>query len=169
MDKGVTILKYALTGHTKGFGFYIAKELSNFIGFSRTTGYDITKVSDRNRIINQSVDCEVFINNTCSGDAQTRLLIDLYNVWHNTNKTIVNIGSDITKIDLKNTPQFLHEQLNKNMLMHTSNILQNGILRIKYISWGFWKDSPITKFYPELTVSTTVDQAVKELFECIHD
>ena len=167
MDQGVAVLKYALTGHTKGFGYYIAKELSDFIGFSRTTGYDITKSNDRKRIIEESINCDVFINNTCSGEAQTRLLIDLYKVWHNTNKTIVNIGSDITKVDLRNAPQFLHEQLNKNMLLQTSNILQNDSLSIKYISWGFWKGSPITKFYPELIVSTTIDQAVKELVDCI--
>jgi len=91
-------MKYAITGHTQGLGYAIANVVGddNVVGFSRSTGYDIANKTDRQRIINESMKCDVFINNAHSGFAQTELLYELWDAWADTNKIIVNIGSNTT-------------------------------------------------------------------------
>lgn len=84
-----------ITGHTKGIGKAISNALSNhtIIGCSRSNGYDIDNVDS---IINAVVDCDVFINNAYNGYKQTELLEKLCDLWKNTNKLIINIGSTVT-------------------------------------------------------------------------
>ena len=92
---------YAITGHTSGIGHAIYNRLSpSIIGFSRSTGYDITKKSDRSRIISESQNCNVFINNATDGFGQVELLIELFESWKDSNKTIINVGSRIAEITL---------------------------------------------------------------------
>ena len=67
-------MKIAITGHTQGIGKCAFERLSpNIIGFSKSTGYDITKFNDRKRIIEESKDCDIFINNANAGFGQTYL------------------------------------------------------------------------------------------------
>ena len=58
-------MKFAITGHTSGIGKAIAELCRTkgyqWIGFSRGTGYDISE--DCDKIVNESSDCDVFINN----------------------------------------------------------------------------------------------------------
>lgn len=83
----------AITGHTSGLGKALY-EKTQAIGFSKSTGFDITKKEDRNKIIDMSNDCNVFINNAYDGYGQLDLLYDLYSAWKDdSNKTIVTIGS----------------------------------------------------------------------------
>ena len=59
-------MKIALTGHTKGLGKRLFDSLSEkyeTIGFSRSNGYDIKSPVDRKKIIKESKDCDIFINN----------------------------------------------------------------------------------------------------------
>ena len=91
-------MKIAVTGHTKGICKEIAdlyKEQENeVIGFSRSTGYDISSVETINNIITQSIDCDVFINNAYHDFAQCDLLEGIFDKWKDDpNKTIVNIIS----------------------------------------------------------------------------
>ena len=102
-------MKIAITGHTKGIG----KELDNFfsanatiIGLSRSTGYDINNVDS---IVEAVKECDVFVNNAYSGYQQAILLEEVFNIWKDTNKTIINIGSAITdyprtELELDNNP-----------------------------------------------------------------
>jgi len=57
--------KIAITGHTKGIGLALANYYTDLgievVGFSRTNGYDISKGVDQERIINESQDCDLFI------------------------------------------------------------------------------------------------------------
>ena len=49
-------LKYAITGHTNGIGkaFSELSEIkNNFIGFSKSNGYNIKDVEDRRKIIRE--------------------------------------------------------------------------------------------------------------------
>jgi hypothetical protein len=91
-------MKYAITGHTKGLGEAITALLGseNVLGFSTSTGYDITEPSSRQRIINESMQCDVFINNAHADYAQTQLLYELWNRWAGLDKTIINISSNTT-------------------------------------------------------------------------
>jgi hypothetical protein len=86
-------MKYAITGHTSGLG----KTLSNlvdFVGFSRSNGYDISSKDSRKEIINKSDDCQVFVNNAHCEFFQTTLFYELYEKWKDKNKLIINIGSN---------------------------------------------------------------------------
>ena len=91
-------MKYAITGHTQGIGKSLFHRLTpNCIGFSKSTGYDITDKDSRRDIIKYSYDCDVFINNATAGMGQTLLLIELFNEWKDTDKIIINVGSRIAE------------------------------------------------------------------------
>jgi len=91
-------MKYAITGHTQGIGKSLFNKLTpNCIGFSKSTGYDITDKDCRSDIIKHSYDCDVFINNATEGIGQTLLLIDLFREWKDTDKIIINVGSRIAE------------------------------------------------------------------------
>lgn len=91
-------MKIAVTGHTKGIGKAIADlykdQETTVIGFSRSNGYDISSAETINKIITQSIDCDVFINNAYHDFAQCDLLEGIFDKWKDdSNKTIVNIIS----------------------------------------------------------------------------
>lgn len=85
-------MKYAITGHTSGFGHELHK-LTDSIGFSRHNGFDINKKEDRVRIVEASCDCDVFVNNAYDKYGQIDLLYDVYNAWKDKPKLIVTVGS----------------------------------------------------------------------------
>lgn len=94
-------MKVAVTGHTSGIGKAIYNRYKpNVCGFSRTNGYDITK--DKWKIIKDSKECDIFINNAQQEFAQTEMLYALAKNFHG---KIINIGStskDWTKGHKKN-------------------------------------------------------------------
>lgn len=87
-------MKVAITGHTSGIGLALTKVFPDFIGFSRSNGFDISKIIDQRSIASNIEDCEVFINNAFSDWDQIDLLYRIWDRWNNNNKTIVCIGSD---------------------------------------------------------------------------
>jgi NAD(P)-dependent dehydrogenase (short-subunit alcohol dehydrogenase family) len=93
-------LKIAITGHSKGIGKALSDLLISqghtVIGFSRSNGYNIRDFLVRKAIIEQSADCDIFINNAYSYGAQTELLKALIPLWEGSNKFIINIGSKVT-------------------------------------------------------------------------
>jgi hypothetical protein len=87
---------FAITGHTSNIGKSIFDFLNpNIKGFSRSNGYDISSFEDRKRIVEESINCDVFINNAHSDYHQCRILIELFHQWKDQDKIIVNIGSSI--------------------------------------------------------------------------
>jgi hypothetical protein len=95
-------MRISLTGHTKGLG----KELQQFftsshtiLGYSRSNGYDIKNPNNREKIISESSESDVFINLVHNYYHQTDLLFELYKVWENQNKLIVNISSLIVDLE----------------------------------------------------------------------
>jgi hypothetical protein len=103
-------MKYAITGHTKGIGLKTFKRLDpNIIGFSRSNGYDINKKNDRQKIVEESYDCDVFINNATDNFSQSYMLIDILNAWINLpDKRIINVGSRIAEYDALTGTQYTH-------------------------------------------------------------
>lgn len=84
-------MKVAITGHTRGLGKHLSECFSNYIGMSRSNGFDI---NNTNKILEYSKECNVFINNAYDGYAQLDLLYELYNAWKDdSSKTIVTVGS----------------------------------------------------------------------------
>ena len=90
-------MKFAITGHTSGIGKAISKLCDikghSWIGFSRTTGYDIAEYSAKIEIVEQSFDCDVFINNAYHEYAQVELLYKIWTKWRTQHKQIVCISS----------------------------------------------------------------------------
>lgn len=90
------ITKIAITGHTKGIGngiFSKFKHMYSVQGFSRSNGYDIANDEILKQIVNQTLDCEVFINNAYCYDQQTKLA-ELWSYAHrNKDHVIINISS----------------------------------------------------------------------------
>jgi NADP-dependent 3-hydroxy acid dehydrogenase YdfG len=88
-------MKISITGHTSGLGLALANYYSNaghtVLGFSRSNGYDITAPT---QILEESKDCDLFINNAYHGMAQVHVLYSLHEMWkHDNSKTIFTVGS----------------------------------------------------------------------------
>ena len=162
-------MKYSITGHTSGIGKALFETLPNSKGFSRSNGYDINNNHDRRRIIEESNNCDVFINNACNAFGQTLLLLDLFHSWKDTNKTIINIGSIIAEDEsvLKNHENLLEYQIQKKSLrvLHNDLVRLDTALTLKYVYFGYVGTDRILKKYPNMTsdMYITVDSAVKKI------
>jgi hypothetical protein len=156
-------MKYAITGHTQGIGQGLYNRLSpNAIGFSRSTGYDINNKEDRRRIIRESRNCDVFINNAESNFSQTYMLIDLFKEWKDLNKTIINVGSRIAEITLPSDKlELLEYQSQKLSLKTMVNQLQGYPCNVTYKWFAYVGTDKILKKYPHFTEQDylTVEQA----------
>jgi len=118
-------MKFAITGHTSGIGKAIS-ELCHvkgyqWIGFSRGTGYDI--VEDYDKIVNESSDCDVFINNAYYEYAQVDLLYRMWNRWKDQRKQIVCISSVAGDIRYNDTMPY---SVHKAALDHACEQLQSA-------------------------------------------
>ena len=159
-------MKYAITGHTSGIGKAISESVTNFIGFSKSTGYNINEHIDRKRIIKQCNNVDVFINNAHDTFGQTYMLLDLFHEFKDTNKTIINVGSIIAedKTVLKNYEHLLEYQIQKKSLRTLHNDLVNldTTLNLKYVYFGYVGTERILQKYPNMspTEYITVDNAV---------
>ena len=89
--------RVVITGHTQGIGAALKKvfEENGFIvdGFSRYTGYDISKHEIREEILSKSYNADIFINNAYDAVGQFLLLRDIVSRWEGTSKLVINIGS----------------------------------------------------------------------------
>ena len=92
----MNIKKVAITGHSRGIGKSIFDKLSSQYevkGFSRSNGYDISKQEDVDRIIAESLDCDIFINNAYHYDQQT-VIAKQWNEAHLDNEHfIINVST----------------------------------------------------------------------------
>jgi hypothetical protein len=157
-------MKYAITGHTQGIGKCAFERLSpNVIGFSKSTGYDITKLSDRTKIINESRDCDVFINNATCEFGQTLLFLELFEAWQDTNKTIINVGSRIAEVAvLPDSKQHLIKYQAEKLILKEMSKRVTGKCAVKYRWFGYVGTKNTLKMYPNFTKVDyiTEDQAV---------
>jgi hypothetical protein len=86
-------MKIAITGHTRGIGAAIASRFDDVVGFSKTTGYDLSDHKVIKQVVEEAQDCDIFVNNAYYGDAQAKLLYKMYEKWQHTPKLIINIGA----------------------------------------------------------------------------
>ena len=93
-------MKIAITGHTQGLGqaFFNHFQSHTVIGFSRSNGCNIANPADRNKILDEIKDVDMFINNAYNNfdDSQLQLLMNVYDIWKGTDKIIINISSRYT-------------------------------------------------------------------------
>lgn len=163
------ILRYAITGHTSGIGKELFnKLLPNCKGFSLSTGYDIRKLKDRTRIIQESFDCDIFINNAPADFGQSELLFELWKEWKDTNKTIINVGSRIADNNVNLGAEHTHlleYAMHKRTLRRMFEDLQliNTSVDVKYVTFAYVGTERILKKYPHFTESDyiTVEKAME--------
>lgn len=90
----------AITGHTSGIGkaYFDTYQKKNceVRGFSRSTGYDIRRITDQERIIADSKECDIFINNAHDGFSQTELFSRCWMEWKHLPKIMICTGSYVT-------------------------------------------------------------------------
>ena len=119
--------RYYITGNNRGLGQTLTQYFSAD-GSSRSTGFDITQ--DIDKIVDQSVHYDVFINNAFDGPpdsdhgcyAQVNLLQAVYKRWRDIGKTgwIFNIGSVGEKTLVAPAPDFETYRVAKSALSHAS-------------------------------------------------
>jgi len=95
-------MKFLVTGGNRGLGLSLC-DYFQANNVSRTTGHDITRSDDRQRIAEMSLSHDVFINNAFDGPfqeswadfGQTQLLWTVADLWQKNHKSgyIINIGS----------------------------------------------------------------------------
>lgn len=166
-------MKYAVTGHTYGIGQALFKKLQpNVIGFSKSTGYDITKREIRNRIIQDVYDCDVFINNAPAGFGQSEMCLELWHVWKDTNKTIINIGSRIAEdcitLDLNYTHLLEYSMHKKTLKALTHDLSMMDVnVTVKYKWFGYVGTPRILEKYPHFKSGDyiSIDDAVRIILD----
>ena len=97
-----------ITGGSEGVGKDIFDHYSpQAKSFSRRTGYDIGKDEDRRRIVEESLECDIFVNFAHNGHytGQPQLLYDIFALWEEKEKSgyIVNMGTYST---FSSSPKF---------------------------------------------------------------
>ena len=94
-------MKVAITGGTAGIGLALARQFEavghEVIALSRRNGYNIRSIP---KIATAIEPCDMFINNAQAGFAQTELLFEIWRRWEGLNKTIVNISTQMTNMQL---------------------------------------------------------------------
>lgn len=86
-------MKIAITGHTSGIGKGILEYYSEeheVIGFSLENGYDI---NDYSRILEETKDCDIFINNAYSRYTQSEIVSEWAKVHSNDKHLIISTSS----------------------------------------------------------------------------
>tara|TARA_R110002167_G_scaffold99095_1_gene260142 strand:+ start:5 stop:493 length:489 start_codon:yes stop_codon:yes gene_type:complete len=153
-------MKIAVTGHTGAIGSEICKLLDDVKGFSRSNGYDIR--TDRDRILMEADDCDVFINLANSEYAATDMLIELFDEWKDERKQIINIGSAIAdyydmRLDLASyaAQKAALKQVAK-MLNH-----QKTTCEVRYLSFGYIDTPRMREKYPEATDRMSTEEAAR--------
>jgi hypothetical protein len=163
-------MKIAITGHTQGIGKRAYDRLCpNIIGFSRSNGYDITNADDRRRIVKESLDCDVFINNANCEFGSTFMLIELAIAWADLpEKKIINVGSQIAEVILSKNEMFSEKytpyyQAQKASLKATHyNLVPLVKCQMSYRWFSYVGTEKILNKYPNLTKNDyiTIDEAV---------
>ena len=98
-------MKIAITGHKHGLGaalydkftIYNRSAEHNVVGFDIEDGHDIGNRSTLGKIVYNTKDADVFINNAYHETGQTEILKYLLKSWLYQKKVIVHIGSFLIK------------------------------------------------------------------------
>jgi nucleoside-diphosphate-sugar epimerase len=163
-------MKIAITGHTSGIGLALFEHFQatkyTCVGFSRSNGYDISNPADRTRIVLESVDADVFINNAYNNwdDSQHLMLETMARQWAGQDKLIINSASKITDYE-KPKYDFLQKYRDTKILLDNFTKMHQGLPYISNLKFS-WVDTPRVANSPEekiplSSVVKTVDFVVK--------
>jgi hypothetical protein len=126
-------MKLIITGNTSPMGRGVFEHYSkthDCLGVCRTTGYDLTKGEDQNRVVTEALARDIFLNIAHVGTAQSTLLTKLKQRWSPEAplKKVITIGSLATKVSQKLLDQVgIDKQYlkDKHNLDAVSNLLAN--------------------------------------------
>ena len=94
-------MKIVITGGTAGIGLALAKQFETngheVVALSRRNGYNIRSLP---KVADMIEPCDMFINNAQVGFAQTELLFEVWRRWEGQHKTIVNISTKMTDMQI---------------------------------------------------------------------
>ena len=165
-------MKIGLTGHTSGIGKHFADTCPyEIVGFSRSNGYDISLRSGRTKIIEDSHDCDVLINNAYYGFNQTNLLLEYYHAYKDERKLIVNIGSYATEVVLQQWQELLYYQSTKKSLLQLHDDLTqlDPVLKLGYVTFSYVGTERVLTKYPHLEEYISPTEAVQLYWEPINE
>ena len=117
----MSIMKVAITGHTKGLGKELYNRFDDVKGFSSSNDYDVSDNYERAKIIFEIDKFDLFINNAHPMFDQTRLLMEVFDRWKYEDKTIVNI---ISRAKYDNISKGFMYSASKASLSHLSHNLR---------------------------------------------
>lgn len=156
-------MKCVITGHSSGIGKalfeHYLKKGHDVVGMSRSNGYDISKNQDK--IIHESLDADLFINNATSGNSQLELLKKLCCKIPNI-VTMSTAGTDFTDVWAK---QYHYDKINleENFKLITMNTSVNNLLLLKIsfaeTTYSVKKENRIDSDYtiPYNQIANTID------------
>lgn len=123
----MTAVKAMITGGNRGLGLALVEAFSG-VSYSRQNGYDITR--DRERLAQESLAYDLFINNAFDGPfqedwadfGQVKLLYEVATLWQQQRKSgwIINIGSVGSEEIVAPEPSWETYRVSKSALKHHS-------------------------------------------------
>lgn len=149
-------MKCIVTGHTSGVGQYLYEHFSKIgydvLGMSRSNGYDISK--DIEKIIIESNNCDLFINNATSGKSQLNILRNLCTKV----PRIVTIGSAGTDyLDILNNQYNLDKKELEDASRLISSSSRDDLAKILLIKLSFAEETysreKINRINSDITIS----------------
>jgi NAD(P)-dependent dehydrogenase (short-subunit alcohol dehydrogenase family) len=153
-------MKIAVTGHKSGIGkaiYTLLSQTHSLQGFDLDT-VNIENQEDRNNILRETNDCDIFINNAFANGSQILLFKELLEKWkHDSSKYIINIGSIMryktnTGSQTEDTLMFPPLYINHKKELHRSTLIasfdKDIECKLSIIQPGFTR----TQFTEELDV-----------------
>ena len=156
-------MKFLVTGGNRGLGKVITDRF-DATSISRENGFNITK--DLDRIVNLSLDYDIFVNNAFDGPpheswanfAQSQVYMSVYDAWFKANKVgyIINIGSVGEQRLVPPEPRFETYRISKAALRHASmqgtEAFKQNIVRFKTTLLTIDRlDTPLSRSRPNWT------------------
>jgi len=173
---------YLITGGNSGLGLALVEHFKG-INISRTKADiqgDITDPADVERIAEESLKYDVFINNAFDGPAgephvnfaQVNLLVAVYNKWKDAGKVghIINIGSTSATEIVAPDPEFERYRVTKAALIHASKqctaAFRHNLVPFKTSVINFDRlDTPLSRSRDNWTGNGTPLQDVIKMIE----
>lgn len=112
--------KIAITGHTSGIGEglkkYFLERSIEVKGFSRSNNYDISKLEIIDKIIDETIDCDVFINNAYYEHHQEIIANKWFEKHQDLNHLLVNISSIAPIANQYINKKYVHVKYGENKI-----------------------------------------------------